>query len=72
MLFIPADRIRQQSFNILRAWGQSEAHANITADILTETDLRPFMVGRDSGAPMLDLLDPGRDTPPIVLPKPIK
>ena len=40
MLFIPADRIRQQSFNILRAWGQSEAHANITADILTETDLR--------------------------------
>jgi general secretion pathway protein D len=39
---------------------------------LTETDLRPFMVGRDSGAPMLDLLDPGRDTPPIVLPKPIK
>ncbi|MFN9120646.1 MAG: Ldh family oxidoreductase [bacterium] len=40
MLLIPADRIRQQSFNILRAWGQSEAHANITADILTETDLR--------------------------------
>jgi general secretion pathway protein D len=39
---------------------------------LTETDLRPFMVGRDSGAPMLDLLDPGRDTPPVVLPKPIK
>ena len=39
---------------------------------LTETDLRPFMVGRDSGAPMLDLLDPSRDTPPIVLPKPIK
>ncbi|MBC7779663.1 MAG: Ldh family oxidoreductase [Proteobacteria bacterium] len=40
MLFIPAERVRRQSFNILRAWGQSEAHANITADILTETDLR--------------------------------
>jgi len=40
MLYIPADRVRQQSFNILRAWGQSEAHANITADILIETDLR--------------------------------
>jgi len=40
MLFIPADRVRQQSINILRAWGQSEAHATITADILTETDLR--------------------------------
>ena len=39
---------------------------------LTETDLRPIMVGRDAGAPVLDLLDPGRDTPPVVLPKPIK
>jgi len=39
---------------------------------LTETDLRPFMVGRDSGAPVLDLLDPGRNAAPIVLPKPIK
>ncbi len=40
MLHIPADRVRQQSYNILRAWGQSEEHARITADILTETDLR--------------------------------
>jgi len=40
MLFISADRVRQQSFNILCAWGQSEAHAKITAEILTETDLR--------------------------------
>ena len=39
---------------------------------LTEADLRPFMVGRDTAAPMLDLLNPSRDTPPIVLPKPIK
>ena len=40
MLYIAAERVRRQSYNILRAWGQSEDHANITADILTETDLR--------------------------------
>ena len=39
---------------------------------LDESDLRPFMVGRDSGGPVLDLLNPSRDTPPVVLPKPIK
>jgi general secretion pathway protein D len=38
---------------------------------LTETDLRPFRVGRDTGGPILDLLEPMRDQPPAALPKPI-
>jgi LDH2 family malate/lactate/ureidoglycolate dehydrogenase len=40
VIYVNADRVRQQSYNILRAWGQSEEHASISADILTETDLR--------------------------------
>ena len=40
MPYIAAERVRRQSYNILRAWGQSDEHANTTADILTETDLR--------------------------------
>jgi general secretion pathway protein D len=39
---------------------------------LSEADLRPFRVGRDAGAPVLDLLDPSREAPALVLPKPIK
>ena len=39
---------------------------------LSEADLRPFRVGRDAGAPVLDLLDPSRESPALVLPKPIK
>jgi general secretion pathway protein D len=38
---------------------------------LTEADLRPFRVGRDTGGPILDLLEPIRDQQPPVLPKPI-
>ena len=38
---------------------------------LTEVDLRPFRVGRDTGGPILDLLEPQRDQPPATLPKPI-
>jgi general secretion pathway protein D len=38
---------------------------------LTEADLRPFRVGRDTGGPILDLLEPQRDQPPATLPKPI-
>jgi len=38
---------------------------------LTEVDLRPFRVGRDTGGPILDLLEPVRDPQPVTLPKPI-
>jgi general secretion pathway protein D len=38
---------------------------------LSEVDLRPFRVGRDTGGPILDLLEPVRDQPPVTLPKPI-
>ncbi|MCU0250046.1 MAG: hypothetical protein MUE61_07550 [Vicinamibacterales bacterium] len=38
---------------------------------LTEVDLRPFRVGRDTGGPILDLLEPQRDQPPATQPKPI-
>jgi general secretion pathway protein D len=39
---------------------------------LTEVDLRPFRVGRDTGGPILDLLEPPvREQQPVTLPKPI-
>ncbi len=38
---------------------------------LSEVDLRPFRVGRDTGGPILDLLEPIRDQQPVTLPKPI-
>jgi general secretion pathway protein D len=38
---------------------------------LNEVDLRPFRVGRETGGPILDLLDPARDEPPVTLPKPV-
>jgi general secretion pathway protein D len=38
---------------------------------LNEVDLRPFRVGRETGGPILDLLEPSRDEPPVALPKPI-
>ena len=37
MLHVPAERLRQQCQEILRAWGMSAEHAAITADILAET-----------------------------------
>jgi LDH2 family malate/lactate/ureidoglycolate dehydrogenase len=51
---IPAPRIRQQLLAVLRAWGMSEAHAEITAEMMLETDLR----GVDShGISMLPTYD---------------
>ncbi|MCX6552606.1 MAG: hypothetical protein NTY02_16660 [Acidobacteria bacterium] len=39
---------------------------------LSEVDLRPFLVGRDSVGPMLDLLQPAREEPPATVPKVIR
>jgi LDH2 family malate/lactate/ureidoglycolate dehydrogenase len=36
----PADRVRAQARSILLRWGMSEAHADTTADVMVETDLR--------------------------------
>ena len=36
----PADVVRRQTHEILLAWGMSPEHAAITADLMTETDLR--------------------------------
>jgi LDH2 family malate/lactate/ureidoglycolate dehydrogenase len=40
MLHVPAERLRRQCYEILSGWGMSAEHAAVTADILTETDLR--------------------------------
>jgi LDH2 family malate/lactate/ureidoglycolate dehydrogenase len=37
---VPAPQIRQQLLSVLRAWGMSEAHAETTAEMMVETDLR--------------------------------
>ena len=37
---VPSKQIRQQLVSVLRAWGMSEAHADTTADMMLETDLR--------------------------------
>jgi LDH2 family malate/lactate/ureidoglycolate dehydrogenase len=51
---IPADQIRRQLVSVLRAWGMSEAHADTTAAMMLETDLR----GVDShGISMLPTYD---------------
>ena len=51
---VPAARIRQQLVSILRAWGMSVAHADTTAEMMLETDLR----GVDShGISMLPTYD---------------
>jgi LDH2 family malate/lactate/ureidoglycolate dehydrogenase len=51
---IPAELIRQQLLSILRSWGMSEAHAETTATMMVETDLR----GVDShGISMLPTYD---------------
>ena len=51
---VPATRIRQQLVSVLRAWGMSAAHADTTAEMMLETDLR----GVDShGISMLPTYD---------------
>ena len=51
---VPADQIRQQLVSVLRAWGMSPAHADTTAEMMLETDLR----GVDShGISMLPTYD---------------
>jgi len=37
---VPAQQIRRQLVSVFRAWGMSEAHADTTADMMVETDLR--------------------------------
>jgi LDH2 family malate/lactate/ureidoglycolate dehydrogenase len=37
---VPAKHIREQLLSVLRAWGMSEAHADTTAEMMLETDLR--------------------------------
>jgi LDH2 family malate/lactate/ureidoglycolate dehydrogenase len=51
---VPAARIREQLVSVLRAWGMSDAHADTTAEMMLETDLR----GVDShGISMLPTYD---------------
>ena len=51
---VPAEQIRQQLVSVLRAWGMSVAHADTTAEMMLETDLR----GVDShGISMLPTYD---------------
>src|SRR5215510_5243251 len=51
---VPAAQIRQQLVSVLRAWGMSEGHADTTAEMMLETDLR----GVDShGISMLPTYD---------------
>jgi LDH2 family malate/lactate/ureidoglycolate dehydrogenase len=51
---VPAPQIRQQLVSVCRAWGMSDAHADVTADMMLETDLR----GVDShGISMLPTYD---------------
>jgi len=51
---VPAERIREQLVSVLRAWGMSDAHADTTAAMMLETDLR----GVDShGVSMLPTYD---------------
>ena len=51
---VPAHTIKSQLIAVLRAWGMSEPHAAITAEVMVETDLR----GVDShGISMLPTYD---------------
>src|ERR1041385_5712479 len=51
---VPAPHIREQLVSVFRAWGMSEAHADTTAEMMVETDLR----GVDShGISMLPTYD---------------
>lgn len=40
MKSFPVEAVRTQTLEILLRWGMSEAHAQTTADLMTETDLR--------------------------------
>jgi len=54
---VPARQIRQQLVSVLGAWGMSESHADTTAEMMVETDLR----GVDShGIAMLPAYDQER------------
>jgi LDH2 family malate/lactate/ureidoglycolate dehydrogenase len=37
---VPAPQIREQLLSVLQAWGMSKAHADTTAEMMVETDLR--------------------------------
>jgi len=51
---VPATQIREQLVSVFRTWGMSAAHAEVTADMMVETDLR----GVDShGISMLPTYD---------------
>jgi LDH2 family malate/lactate/ureidoglycolate dehydrogenase len=51
---VPAPQIRRQLVSVFRAWGMSQEHADTTAEMMTETDLR----GVDShGISMLPTYD---------------
>jgi LDH2 family malate/lactate/ureidoglycolate dehydrogenase len=53
-MHIPSKNIHQQLASVFRAWGMSDAHAEITAEVMVETDLR----GVDShGISMLPTYD---------------
>src|SRR5919201_5898981 len=54
MMRIPAKHVREQLVSVLTAWGMSDAHADTTAEMMLETDLR----GVDShGISMLPTYD---------------
>jgi LDH2 family malate/lactate/ureidoglycolate dehydrogenase len=51
---VPSTKIQQQLVSVFRAWGMSDAHAAVTAEMMVETDLR----GVDShGISMLPTYD---------------
>ena len=51
---VPSTLIREQLVSVFRAWGMSSAHADTTAEMMVETDLR----GVDShGVSMLPSYD---------------
>ena len=53
-MHVPSQKIHSQLVSVLRAWGMSEAHADTTAEMMVETDLR----GVDShGISMLPTYD---------------
>ena len=39
-MLVPAKAIREQLVSVFRAWGMSDAHADTTAEMMVETDLR--------------------------------